>query len=64
MEYRKRTLSGSWEDLPLSLDERLEQASRNLCVRLCQLGISMIGWFTNLTHAMFRYQRVPDNKLL
>ena len=64
MEYRRRNLSGSWEETPLSLDDRLEQASRNICVRLCQLGISVVKGLTNLTHAMFRYQRVPDNKLL
>ncbi len=62
MEYRKRTLSGSWDEAHVSLDDRLEQASRNICVQMCQLGLSMVEGLTNLTRSIFGCQRVTDSK--
>lgn len=62
MEYRKRTLSGSWEETPLSLDDRVEKTIRNVCVGLYQLGIFAIEGLTNLTRSIFGCQRVTDSK--
>jgi len=63
MEYRKRNLSNSWDnELPLSLDDRLEKASKNICVCFCKLVVSALQGFTNLTRSILGWQHVTDNK--
>ena len=63
MEYRKRNLSGSWEEgASASLDDRMEQATKSMCTYICQLAIFAIHGFTNLTRSILGNPRVPDSR--
>ena len=62
MEYRKRNLSGSWEkDTPSSLDDRVEQTTRRVCVWLLEMTLTSIQIATKLTRSILGCPRVSDN---